>query len=55
VRLSGIAKRTADEQSRFELLGEALRDLPDWSVVPDRDVQRNTLLADIKAALEKPR
>lgn len=55
VRLSGIQNRTADEQSRFEQLGEALRDLPDWSVVPERDVRRDTLLADIKAALEKPR
>lgn len=55
VRLSGMQSRTADEQSRFEQLGEALRDLPDWSVVPERDVRRNTLLADIKAALEKPR
>ena len=55
VRLSGIPTRTADEQSRFEQLGEALRDLPDWSVVPERDVRRDTLLADIKTALEKPR
>ena len=54
-RLSGIENRTADEQSRFEQLEEALRDLPDWSVVPERDVRRDTLLADIKAALEKPR
>jgi hypothetical protein len=55
VRLRGIANRTADEQSRFEQLEEALRDLPDWSVAPERDVRRDALLADIKAALEKPR
>jgi hypothetical protein len=55
VRLSGIENRTDDEQSRFEQLEQALRDLPDWSVVPERDVRRDTLLADIKAALEKRR
>jgi predicted ATP-binding protein involved in virulence len=55
VRLSGIENRTDDEQSRFEQLEEALRDLPDWSVVPERDARRDSLLADIKAALEKPR
>ena len=53
VRLSGIKNRTADDQSRFEQLEEALRDLPDWSVVPERDARRDQLLADIKAALEK--
>jgi hypothetical protein len=55
MRLSGLQSRTADEQARFEQLEEALRDLPDWSVVPERDVRRDTLLADIKAALEKRR
>ena len=50
-----IENRTDDEQSRFEQLEQALRDLPDWSVVPERDVRRDTLLADIKAALEKRR
>jgi hypothetical protein len=55
VRLSGMQNRTADEQSRFEQLGEALRDLPDWSVVPERDVRRDTLLADIKAARDRRR
>jgi len=54
-RLKGIASRTDDEQSRFEALEDALRDLPDWSVVPERDARRDSLLADIKAALEKPR
>jgi hypothetical protein len=53
VRLRDMANRTADEQSRFEQLEEALRDLPDWSVVPERDVRRDGLLADIKAALNK--
>jgi predicted ATP-binding protein involved in virulence len=55
VRLSGVQNRTADEQARFEQLGEALRDLPDWSVVPERDVRRDALLADIRAALENRR
>ena len=55
IRLSGLQTRTEDEQSRFEQLGEALRDLPDWSVVPERDVRRDSLLADIKTALEKGR
>ncbi len=54
-RLKGIGNRTDDEQSRFEALEDALRDLPDWSVVPERDARRDSLLADIKAALEKPR
>ena len=54
-RLRGIENRTDDEQSRFEALEDALRDLPDWSVVPERDERRDSLLADIKAALEKPR
>jgi hypothetical protein len=55
MRLSGLQNRTADEQSRFEQLEEALRDLPDWSVMPERDKRRNELMADIKVALEKPR
>lgn len=55
LRLSGIQNRSADEQSRFEQLQEALQDLPDWSVLPERDMRRDTLLADIKAALEKRR
>ena len=55
MRLSGMQNRTADDQSRFEQLGEALRDLPDWSVMPERDKRRNELMADIKTALEKPR
>ena len=53
LRLSGIQNRSADEQARFEQLEEALQDLPDWSVSPERDVRRDALLADIKAALEK--
>ena len=55
VRLGAMQARSADDQSRFEQLGEALSDLPDWSVLPERDVRRDTLLADIKAALEKVR
>jgi len=55
MRLSGMQNRSADDQSRFEQLEEALRDLPDWSVMPDRDKRRNELMADIKTALEKPR
>jgi hypothetical protein len=55
MRLSAVPNRTADEQSRFEQLGEALRDLPDWSVIPERDARRDSLLADIKTALEKQR
>lgn len=53
MRLRDLATRNADEQSRFEQLEEALSDLPDWSVMPERDVRRDNLLADIKAALEK--
>jgi hypothetical protein len=55
LRLRDIPNRTPDEQSRFEQLEEALRDLPDWSVMPERDKRRNELMADIKVALEKPR
>lgn len=54
-RLSAIQNKSADEQARFAQLEEALQDLPDWSVSPERDVRRDTLLADIKAALEKRR
>ena len=53
VRLSGVKNRSADDQARFEQLEEALKDLPDWHVVPERDVRRDQLLADIKAALDK--
>jgi predicted ATP-binding protein involved in virulence len=55
VRLSGIKTRTPDEQSRFEQLEETLKDLPDWSVVPERDARRDELLADIRTALERQR
>jgi hypothetical protein len=53
VRLSGIKNRNADDQARFEQLEEALKDLPDGYVVPERDARRDQLLADIKAALDK--
>ena len=56
VRLSGHARTgppTSSHGSRQ--LEEALRDMPDWSVVPERDVRRDALLADIKTALEKRR
>jgi predicted ATP-binding protein involved in virulence len=55
VRLSGIKNRTPDEQARFEQLEDTLKDLPDWSVVPQRDARRDQLLADIKTALERQR
>jgi len=55
VRLSGLKNRSADDQARFEQLEEALKDLPDWNIVPERDARRNELLADIKAALDKQR
>ena len=55
VRLSGVKQRTPDEQARFEQLEETLKDLPDWSVVPERDARRDQLLADIKTALERQR
>ncbi len=55
LRLRDMPNRTADDQSRFEQLEEALRDLPDWSVMPERDKRRNELMADIKVALERPR
>ena len=55
VRLRDMPNRNADEQSRFEQLEEALRDLPEWSVVPERDARRDALLADIKTALEQRR
>jgi predicted ATP-binding protein involved in virulence len=54
-RLSGIRNRTPDEQARFEQLADALNDLPDWSVLPERDARRDQLLADIKTALERQR
>jgi hypothetical protein len=52
-RLSAIGQPTADEQSQPTQLTEALKDLPDWSVVPERDVRQQELLGAIRAALDR--
>lgn len=50
-RLSAAATRTADEQSTLTELEAELRNLPDWSVVPERDRRQQQLLGEIQTAL----
>ena len=50
-RLSAAAGRTADEQMRLAQLEDELRNLPDWSVTPERDRRQQQLLGEIQTAL----
>jgi predicted ATPase len=52
-RLSAAATRTADEQLRLTLLEDELRNLPDWSVTPERDRRQQRLLGEIQSALAR--
>ena len=52
-RLSSAKTRSSDDEMRFAELKDALTDLPDWSVTPERDVRQVQLLGDIKTALQQ--
>ena len=52
-RLAALSGKSRDDAARLSELETALKDLPDWSVVPERDVRRQELLGDIKAALAR--
>jgi predicted ATPase len=52
-RLSALTTRTRDDELRLEALEEALRDLPDWSVMPERERRQQQLLGKIRTALDR--
>lgn len=52
-RLIALDERSREDEARLTELESALQDLPDWSVVPERDLRRQELLGDIKTALAR--
>ena len=52
-RLSAAPTLNKDDTLRLAELKNALADLPDWSVTPERDVRQERLLGDIKSALNQ--
>lgn len=52
-RLGALGQRSGDDQARLAQLEEALKDLPDWSVIQERDVRQQQLLGDIRSALSR--
>ena len=52
-RLRALPGLDEGESARLAELAQALKDLPDWNAVPERDVRQQQLLGDIRSALEK--
>jgi hypothetical protein len=52
-RLRALPGLDEGESARLAELAQALKDLPDWNAVPERDVRQQQLLGEIRSALEK--